>query len=480
MSGGILWVRNDVRLHDHPALAESLKQGVTKAVFISTPQQWHKHNSAGIKIDLLRRHLIQLYQEFELIGIELVHLQAADYDQQVGVLVDYCRQQQTKLVFANRELELYETKRDQAVSEQGIHLQLFDCQMMVSADRLLTQQNSPFKVFSAYKKAWLKQVQLTGIECVSPPNMSTTPDTCHDKSLLQQFNVDYPLSDSSKWPLSSVVMARVLPHFFAEKLPQYAVDRDYPAIKGTSGCSPYLAIGAMSVRWLAKELIERDPDVLYDQTHEAFSWLNELIWRDFYKYLLVHFPRLIRGECFVTKYQSLPWLNQPSEFEAWCTGRTGYPIVDAAMRQLISTGWMHNRLRMIVASFLTKHLLIDWRWGERFFMSHLIDGDYSANNGGWQWAASTGCDAQPYFRMFNPILQSKKFDPNGEFIRSYLPELEEVPDKYIHFPHQYLQSEQVLLQQQVIEEKQSSDRYWPAIVDHNFARNRALAFFKQL
>jgi deoxyribodipyrimidine photo-lyase len=198
---------------------------------------------------------------------------------------------------------------------------------------------------------------------------------------------------------------------------------------------------------------------------EEFTWLNEIIWREFYRHLIFHQQRLCKHKSYKTAYDNIVWQSNDKLFTAWCQGKTGYPLVDAAMRQLNQTGWMHNRLRMVVASFLTKHLLIDWRLGEKYFMQHLIDGDLASNNGGWQWAASTGCDAQPYFRIFNPIRQSERFDPNGDFIRKYIPELEQVKGKDIHFPHQYIKKNLLSI-------------YWPAIVEHKEARVKALAFYK--
>ena len=257
----------------------------------------------------------------------------------------------------------------------------------------------------------------------------------------------------------------MLPNFIQQKLALYNDQRDIPSIKGTSGLSPYLAIGAISPRYLLFVVLNQYPDLLTASDSPKFSWVNELIWREFYRNLLFHFPELCKHESFKDKYRLTAWYNNSSHFTAWCEGRTGYPIVDAAMRQLNQTGWMHNRLRMVVASFLTKHLLIDWRWGEQYFMEHLIDGDLAANNGGWQWAASTGCDAQPYFRIFNPTRQSERFDPKGHFIRKYLPELKEIPDKEIHSPHSFI-------------EKSSVDIYWPTIVEHKEARLMALDFYK--
>ncbi|MFQ3265582.1 MAG: deoxyribodipyrimidine photo-lyase, partial [Colwellia sp.] len=232
-----------------------------------------------------------------------------------------------------------------------------------------------------------------------------------------------------------------------------------------SGISPYLAAGVISPRYVLRLLLNKYPDLLLAADSEEFSWLNEIIWREFYRNLLFHEPRLSKHQCYKENYQDVRWDNDVTLFNAWCQGKTGYPLVDAAMRQLNQTGWMHNRLRMVVASFLTKHLLIDWRLGEKYFMQHLIDGDLASNNGGWQWAASTGCDAQPYFRIFNPIRQSERFDPTGIFIRKYIPELKSISDKAIHFPHQYIDDNKLNI-------------YWPAIVEHKEARLKALAFYK--
>lgn len=459
----ILWIRRDLRIHDNPALSEAIAQGVNIAVFISTPKQWQQHDLAPIKADFMRRHLDRLALQLDAFGIEFIHLSATDFAHQQQVLLQFCQAKGCDTVLANTEPEDDEVVRDRHIALSGLHLKLWQCDTILPPCSVLNKQGDMFKVFTPFKNAWLKRVQQVGIECVPSPAASTVLP--NDASIVP-VTFDYPQLDSSAWPCSDTVMAEVLPRFWQYKLLNYAATRDFPSIKGTSGISPYLAIGAISPRWLALQLIQAQPEVIYDQQHGAFTWLNELIWRDFYRHLLFHFPNLVKGDNFQTKYQLAQWPGSDEAFNAWAQGRTGYPIVDAAMRQLLHTGWMHNRLRMVVASFLTKHLLVDWHKGERFFMQHLIDGDFSANNGGWQWAASTGCDAQPYFRIFNPITQSQKFDPQGEFIRKYLPELKNVPDKYIHFPHEYIEKNGVV-----------SD-YWQPIVEHKQARLRALAFYK--
>ncbi|PIO48640.1 MAG: hypothetical protein CMR00_03965 [[Chlorobium] sp. 445] len=250
--------------------------------------------------------------------------------------------------------------------------------------------------------------------------------------------------------------------------------RDYPSEDGTSLLSAHLRFGTVSVR----EILDQAKIVLEDaKSEEKLSietFISEIIWRDFYFQILDHFP-FVEKESFKTEMRNIKWENREDYFEAWKNGRTGFPIVDAAMRQLNQTGWMHNRLRMIVASFLVKDLLIDWRWGEKYFMQKLVDGDMAANNGGWQWSASTGTDSQPYFRIFNPISQAQKFDPKGSFIKKFLPELSKVPEKYIHNPAELLQSSPLLQSELGI--RLGVDYPLP-IVDHAKQREKALKLFK--
>lgn len=432
---GLIWFRKDLRVHDNPALYEAVKRGVSRALFISTPSQWKKHYLAPIQADFIERHLNQLKGQIQNFGIQLTHLKARTYDDQVTALAHYCQSHNIDTVYANRELELDESKRDNQLFNHNLNSASFSSETIAPLGAIVNKHGEMFKVFTPFRKAWLGYITQHGINVST---LSRVPYATPSKSDNRSFTFDYPKVDSSRWPLSEIVVNHVIPTFFQEKLDLYSQQRDIPSLNGTSGLSPYLAIGAISPRTLANQLIQHYPEVLHDLNHSHFSWLNELIWRDFYKHLLFHFPNVIKGDCFKTQYQHLKWPNDPGLFQAWCAGKTGYPLIDAAIRQLLKTGWMHNRLRMVVASFLAKHLLVDWRWGERFFMQHLLDGDFSANNGGWQWAASTGCDAQPYFRIFNPIIQSEKYDPNGDFIRKYLIELESVPSEHIHFPHHYL------------------------------------------
>jgi deoxyribodipyrimidine photo-lyase len=250
---------------------------------------------------------------------------------------------------------------------------------------------------------------------------------------------------------------------------EYHEARDFPGKDGTSTMSPYLAVGAISSKQCLRAAMSESPtpwpDVMGLKDGRA-GWINELIWREFYRHLLIAFPKLCMYQPFQAHTKAIEWSDRDEEFEAWTQAQTGYPIVDAALRQLLETGWMHNRLRMVVAMFLTKNLLQDWRKGERFFMNHLIDGDLASNNGGWQWAASTGTDAAPYFRVFNPWSQSAKFDPDGTFIKHYLPELQDVPAKALHDPKRLL--------------KPKPASYPDPICDHKSTRLHAIEVFKNL
>jgi deoxyribodipyrimidine photo-lyase len=460
----ILWFRNDLRTHDNPALHYFLtlpnSETPRKAFFFVSERQWLEHDWSEIKIDFIKRHANALVSELAELNINLELVVVPDFSAQVAFLKDYCVTHNIQNVVANSELEFNEQQRDTNCLAQGIPLTLFEADVIIPKGKVLNLSGSMFKVFTPFKKAWIKYIAAHGFDYLG--KIDTTDASPCKISEIQQIEHS---NTSAAWPLAKEYESMALTSFFKDKITEYADYRDIPSIKGTSGISPYLAAGVISPRFILFSLLHRFPDLLLATDSKEFSWLNEIIWREFYRHLMFHEQRLCKHQCFNQKYQSLSWSNNPITFNAWCEGKTGYPLVDAAMRQLNQTGWMHNRLRMVVASFLTKHLLIDWRLGEKYFMQHLIDGDLASNNGGWQWAASTGCDAQPYFRVFNPIRQSERFDPDGSFIRKYLPELESIPAKHVHFPHQYIENQQL-------------DLYWPPIVEHKAARLQALAFYK--
>ncbi|MDN4501054.1 deoxyribodipyrimidine photo-lyase [Alteromonadaceae bacterium BrNp21-10] len=458
---GLYWIRRDLRVDDNPALTSAIERGVSKAIFIAPLKTWEQHHKAPIQIDFIARHLQWLKQQLANRGITLDIVEVDDFDAQKQYLTDYCLAQNIQHLYANSEPELDECQRDSSIASQHLTLHLFEADVIMPKGGILNKQGEMFKVFTPFKRAWLQEFRQRYFECLPPPAATKTTQ------LTESITFSTTQRSSIKWPLADDYLQQVLPQFITAKLSHYQQQRDFPGVHGTSGISPYLAIGAISPRRVLSNLLSHYPQLAEWDSSPLFSWLNELIWREFYKHLLFHFPNLSKHQDFQPKFKDFYWPGSAENFSLWCQGKTGYPIVDAAMRQLNQTGWMHNRLRMIVGSFLTKHLLVDWRKGEAYFMQQLIDGDFSANNGGWQWAAGTGCDAQPYFRIFNPVTQSKRFDADGIFIKKYLPELNDVPNKYIHSPHEYLK-------------KQALEKiYWPPIVDLAAGRARALVHFKQ-
>lgn len=479
----LLWFRNDLRTHDNPALHYFLSQSFlsqydstspSKAIFFVSKKQWQQHDWSPIKIDFVMRHAYALVEELALLNIQLELIEVNDFYQQVSYLNNYCQQHNITEVVANSEVEFNEQQRDKALDKElkasGIPLTLFEADVIVPKGKVLNQSGEMYKVFTPFKRAWLRYVQQAGFDYLGKVSKASPDLADSNYDVKDELNSEVHAEKldciSSTWPLANFFEQQVLPNFYKEKVSTYKLNRDIPSIKGTSGISPYLAAGVISPRYVLRLLLNKFPDLLIASDSEEFTWLNEIIWREFYRNLIFHEQRLCKHQSYKENYQNMQWHNNDTLFDAWCQGKTGYPLVDAAMRQLNQTGWMHNRLRMVVASFLTKHLLIDWRLGEKYFMQNLIDGDLASNNGGWQWAASTGCDAQPYFRIFNPIRQSERFDPKGDFIRKYIPELEAVPDKFIHFPHKYINENKL-------------NCYWSSIVDHKEARIKALAFYKR-
>jgi deoxyribodipyrimidine photo-lyase len=336
-------------------------------------------------------------------------------------------------------------------------------------DAIEKQAGGPYIVYTPYSRTW-KSLSMPGPGDLLPaPEAIETPEGVRTDGI-----PDSPrLPETVPFPSGEAEARRRLEAFAHHPICDYADRRDRMDEDGTSKLSTYLRFGMLSIR---EAVVRARQAAAEDETcgneGGAATWLDELIWREFYLTILYHFPR-VRRESFRSEYHNLEWRNDAEAFARWQEGRTGYPVVDAAMRQLLETGWMHNRARMIVASFLTKDLLIDWRWGEKHFMQHLVDGDPASNNGGWQWAAGTGTDAAPYFRIFNPVLQGKKHDPEGDYVRRWVPELREVPDAYIQEPWTMSDAEQAEAGCVIGED------YPAPIVDHKQARARTLAAYKR-
>ncbi|WP_435805054.1 deoxyribodipyrimidine photo-lyase [Shewanella psychromarinicola] len=468
----LMWFRQDLRVGDNPALVAACQfaqqhQGKVRAVYIVTPSQWAQHDVAPIQIDFIQRHVNLLAQSLAALGISLDVLHLEWFSDTQTALNDYLQQHNIDAVFAGNEPEINERRRDSALIGQGLPLTLIDQDCVFAAGQVQNLSGDMYKVFTPFAKKWKSIASQKAIVPLAAP-----APVAAALALPAAIEFNCPTHSSDQWAAGEGVAKRILDQFLVSQVEDYQAERDFPALEGTSRLSPFLAIGVMSSRQCVAAILARYPQALVDDTCLAKTWLNELIWREFYHHLLVAFPRLSMNHNFNELGKAIAWRNNPDEFTAWCDGQTGYPIVDAAMRQLNQTGWMHNRLRMVVASFLTKHLLIDWRWGERYFRQKLIDGDLAANNGGWQWSAGTGCDAQPYFRVFNPMTQSSKFDPDASFIKRYVSEVSGWSLAVIHQPKS-MNVNDLFAQRQ-------DDRYPEPIVEHKMARLRAIEVLSAL
>jgi deoxyribodipyrimidine photo-lyase len=464
----IWWIRRDLRLGNNPALKASLEQASRLIpLFVLDPALLNSPNTAPKRLAFLFDGLRQLDTELRTLGGRLILRQGKPVD----VLSAVIRNSGARTIFAEADFSPYARRRDAEVAAQ-LPLVLIGGSTVSHPESVLKADGTPYIVFTPYLRAWRAVHHPTLASLIPKPKQISTPEDLASSPIPES-----PVDLAGYFPAGEGEALQRLHTFTggtAAPIYQYSDSRNRMDLAGTSQLSPYLRFGMLSARQAivaAQEAIENSTD---SQTRKgAETWLNELIWREFYTAILYHFPSVLK-ESFRPDYRQITWHNDQVEFEAWCQGQTGYPIVDAAMRQLLHTGWMHNRARMIVASFLVKDLLIDWRWGERWFMQHLVDGDPAANNGGWQWTAGTGTDAAPYFRIFNPVLQGKKFDPQGDFTRQWVPELINVTARHIQTPWEMPES----VQQQTGCEI-GKDYPYP-IIDHAFARQRTLEAFKMV
>ncbi len=467
MEGGSLktalwWVRRDLRLGDNQALAAALSQaGQVLPVFVLDPVLLNSSYVGEKRLAFLYDGLRALAGGLHERGNTLV-IRSGD---PVDVLADLRNEVGAEAIFAEEDYSPYARRRDQRAA-RVLPLHFTPGVTVHSPEAIVKADGEPYTIFTPFSKAW--QARIWPGEPLPAPRWIPTPSGVVGKGVPANPRV----SEHVPFQAGETEALRHLAAFTEKAISSYGDERNRMDLPGTSGLSPYLRFGMLSARQAvaAARLAEaRAAEGVSRRSTE--SWLNELIWREFYIAILYHFPYALRG-AFRPALRDIPWLNDPQDFAAWAQGRTGYPVVDAAMRQLLRTGWMHNRARMITASFLTKDLLVDWRWGERHFMQHLIDGDPAANNGGWQWTAGTGTDAAPYFRVFNPVLQSLKYDPAGAFIRRFVPELVNVPHEFIHNPWKM----PLDLQKQI---GCLIGKDYPApIVDHRAARERMLLVYR--
>lgn len=436
----VVWFRNDLRVHEQSALNAALADGRSvRALYLLCEQQWQRHAVAPLRSWYVLESLRELGETLAKMGIPLDILPAGDYASVPRVLGGYLQEHRVVRLYCGRDYPLNELRRDRAcaavAASAGAEIVGFDHSVLVPPRLLMSGKGTPYTVFTPYRRAWQKWLADHGpMPAPRPRHRAVAPVTFEGHALIDSALSGLAVSSSltSQWQSGEAAARRQLSHFIGSGLSSYRQRRDFPALAATSTLSAALSAGTLSVTecWLAARPALQD----VASREGAECWIGELAWRDFYRQIMANFPRLARGEVFREDTRYIQWSTDEARFQAWCDGRTGYPLVDAAQRQLLQTGWMHNRLRMVSAMFLSKHLFIDWRRGEDFFMRHLIDGDFAANNGGWQWSASTGTDAAPYFRVFSPIRQSERFDPEGEFIRRFVPELAELPAKWIHAP----------------------------------------------
>ena len=436
---GLVWLRRDLRLEDHAALHLAL-QACEKVwlifVFdknILTPLL-ARNLTTDRRVAFIHASVIELDASLRALGSGLI----VRYEQAHACIPQIASLLNVDAVWVNGDYEPDAIWRDEQVkaaleSNRRLFFSTKD-QVIFDGDEILTGAAKPFTVFTPYKNAWLRKVTLAHLEAhqLAPyfAALAPIPETL-DQPIPELVSMGFTPKPLPL--LAGMSGANKLFSEFLMRMEHYHLQRDFPSVRGVSYLSVHLRFGTISIRALAREAYQR---MLIGDVG-AQSWLSELIWRDFYFMILQKSPRLATGVSFKPAYDAIQWEEgeyAQTLFDAWCKGRTGYPLVDAAMCQINQSGFMHNRLRMVVASFLTKDLGIDWRWGERYFAEQLNDFDLSANNGGWQWAASSGCDAQPYFRIFNPLKQSEKFDSEGKFIRRYLPQLGQLPNQWIHAP----------------------------------------------
>ena len=443
----LLWFRRDLREHDHAALYHALRSArQVWCAFVFDRDILDPLPRQDRRVEFIRDSLVGLSAQLRALG-------ASHGVDGVGLIVRHgaaleaipalAVQLAVQAVYCNHDDDPAALQRDARVrgrlADLGVALHTSKDHVVFERSELLTAAGSPFSVFTPYRQAWLKKVDPFYLKAYPvahhaaalaplPPALAAAVPT------LEQIGFRPTNLHELKLPSGSAGALELLDDFLAERIGRYHETRDFPSVKGPSYLGVHLRFGTLSIRHAAREAWQRTqagPD-----HRGAATWLSELVWRDFFHQVLHHHPHVV-GHAFRPEYERIRWEHgrQADElFAAWCEGRTGYPLVDAAMRQIRQSGYMHNRLRMLTASFLVKDLGIDWRRGEAWFAEHLNDYDLAANNGGWQWSASTGCDAQPWFRIFNPVTQSRKFDPAGRFIRRYLPQLAALPDAEIHAP----------------------------------------------
>ena len=514
----LIWFRRDLRLHDNTALAALCERAhdndaSVSAVFFLTPEQWQTHDMSLVQLDHIARTLPILANDLHKQLNITLHVQVCDsFSDCVDSLKALCVANNISGVMANHEYEGNEIERDEQanklLAKNDIEFIGWHDQCILPPKSITTNDDSMYQVFTPFYKKWRHTLEVSNIqmhkalaidsdidsnkaileiskkaantvdaiEALSQKVVEDYQQSLADNTQLSHIDSEAQLTNArDAYPAGEVAACHRLDQFVADDIYNYDVSRDVPSLHATSQLSAYLTIGVISPRLCYLQAAKAQEQLHgNDGDNEDINrWISELAWRDFYRHVLTDKPKLIQHQAY--KHETdikINWSYNEDDFDAWCTGRTGVPLVDAAMRCLNATGFMHNRLRMVTAMFLTKDLLIDWRWGERYFMQQLIDGDFASNNGGWQWSASTGTDSAPYFRIMNPFSQAKTHDPDGEFIKEWLPELKDMPASTLH-------SEDKIRKAINTDDMFGKVDYPAPMVEHKAVRQLAIAEFKK-
>jgi deoxyribodipyrimidine photo-lyase len=437
MKKAIFWFRRDLRLEDNHALYHCLNDHDTVIPIFIFDQ-----NILGIlpkkdkRVEFIWHCIQHIKIKLNLIGSDII----VAHDN-ASKVIELAKAHQVTAVYCNEDYEPDAIERDLFVQQEllknHIEFKSYKDTVIFAKREILNQQGNPYHVFTPYKNAWRAKLHPSNYTHYASENLLEKIVKCESQTLMSLKSLGFEKTGIADKKIVSADHAHELfKSFKADKVRLYKENREIPSMSGTSFLSTHFRFGTISIRKVVREILELSEISMGRFREGCDTWLSEIVWRDFYFQILLNDPHVVHSS-FKAQYQNFPWLKDPILFQKWCDGQTGYPIIDAAMIQLNTLGFMHNRLRMLTASFLTKIMFIDYKMGEHYFAEKLLDFDLSANNGGWQWSASTGCDAQPYFRIFNPVTQSKKFDPEGLFIKKYLPIFANIPAKFIHAPWEY-------------------------------------------
>ncbi|KAI0232838.1 DNA photolyase phr1 [Massospora cicadina] len=455
----LMWFRTDLRLADNRALEGALRRfdqlnenkevtSLLFCLFIVSIGEWREHEASKFKVDFIMRNIKELKERLEQHEIPLVVEITPRKDDIPNIVLNMCTAYHIYEVYYNMEYEVNERKRDGRVkdllNQNSVNFMGYHDQCVVPPSEIPSSKHSkPFEVYTPFRKAWMavvsenkrylslsSSVPQSGFRQLVRTRYPYAFESCIPLSI-EGFELSPELQATALqlYPAGESKALERMHKFIAEKIGRYKDDRDFVCKPGTSVISPYLTSGIISPRQCIHLAQKANKGELENGSAGVVKWISEIVWREFYRYILFAFPRVSKSLPFVPEARHIQWDEREGHFDAWKEGKTGYPLVDAGMRELKNTGWVSNRIRMTVASFLSKDLLINWQKGESHFMQHLIDGDLASNNGGWQWAASTGTDPKSYLRIFNPLLQSEKFDPDGDYIRKWLPELRDQFDQ---------------------------------------------------